>query len=165
MEQQTKLRLSILSAALATSAVFAGTYAALEEPVVQVQPVAENNMTVTTGNETVVTPLQVNVPATEPAATAEPVIVPVPASPEPSITVTEQRLTVDERIQADVMDVIRRNETLTGKVGVESNDQVVTLSGWLVNSGQIMRANRDARSVDGVRYVVNEIRPKVGPAY
>ena len=163
MKQQTKLRLSILSAALATSAVFAGTYAALDEPVVQ--PVAENNMTVTTSSETVVTPLQVNVPATEPAATAEPVIVPVPASPEPSITVTEQRLTVDERIQADVMDVIRRNETLTGKVGVESNDQVVTLSGWLVNSGQIMRANRDARSVDGVRDVVNEIRPKVGPAY
>jgi len=163
MEQKTTLRLSILSAALATSAVFAGTYAALDEPVVQ--PVAENNMTVTTSSETVVTPLQVNVPATEPATTAEPVIVPVPASPEPSITVTEQRLTVDERIQADVMDVIRRNETLTGKVGVESNDQVVTLSGWLVNSGQIMRANRDARSVDGVRYVVNEIRPKVGPAY
>jgi hypothetical protein len=163
MEQKTTLRLSILSAALATSAVFAGTYAALDEPVVQ--PVAENNMTVTTSSETVVTPLQVNVPATEPAATAEPVIVPVPASPEPSITVTEQRLTVDERIQADVMDVIRRNETLTGKVGVESNDQVVTLSGWLVNSGQIMRANRDARSVDGVRDVVNEIRPKVGPAY
>ena len=33
MEQQMKLRLSVLSAALATSAVFAGTYSALDQTI------------------------------------------------------------------------------------------------------------------------------------
>ena len=81
---------------------------------------------------------------------------------ESSITVTEQRLGLDERIQAGVMDALARSPELTGKIGVESRDQVVNLSGYLLTSGQVMRAGRDASKVQGVRYVVNEIRPRLG---
>ena len=78
-----------------------------------------------------------------------------------SITVTEQRL-VDQRIQADVMNVLSRNTELSGRVAVETHDQVVTLSGHLMTNGQVRRAGRDAGSVQGVKFVVNEIRAQVG---
>jgi len=81
---------------------------------------------------------------------------------ESSITVTEQRLGLDERIQAGVMDALARTPELTGKVGVESREQVVNLSGYLMTQGQVYRAGRAASQVQGVRYVVNEIRPRVG---
>jgi osmotically-inducible protein OsmY len=86
----------------------------------------------------------------------------VVASTEPSMTITEQRL-VDQRIQSEVMNVLARNTEYSGKVGVETKDQVVNLSGYLMTNGQVMRAGREAGSVMGVRYVVNEIRPRVGP--
>ena len=89
------------------------------------------------------------------------VLPPVFATSESSMTITEQRLT-DERIQAKVMEVLANNPELSGKVGVESKDQVVNLSGYLMTSGQVMRAGRDASKVQGVRYVVNEIRPQLG---
>ena len=165
MNQQSKLRLTVLAAALATTAVFAGTYAALEP---SATPVAAENAPLVTQGETVVTVAeQPAPPAVEsvaaPAPAAEPVAAPVKAAAvEPPITIVEQRLTEDQRIQQEVMDKLARNETLTGKVGVESMDQVVRLSGYLMTNGMVMRANRDASSVIGVRYVVNEIRPKVG---
>ena len=79
----------------------------------------------------------------------------------PSITVTEQRL-LDQRIQADVMNVLARNTELTGRVVVESSDQVVTLSGNLATAGQVRIAGRAASQVQGVRHVVNDIRARVG---
>jgi osmotically-inducible protein OsmY len=78
-----------------------------------------------------------------------------------SITVTEQRL-VDQRIQAEVMNVLSRNTELSGRVVVEAQDQVVTLSGYLATQGQVRRAGREASHVQGVRFVVNEIRPQLG---
>lgn len=78
-----------------------------------------------------------------------------------SITVTEQRL-LDQRIQAEVMRVLASNTGLTGRVVVESRDQVVNLSGHLATEGQVCRAGRDAGTVQGVKYVVNEIRPRLG---
>jgi hyperosmotically inducible periplasmic protein len=83
-------------------------------------------------------------------------------SVQPPITVEERRLSEDERIQAQVMDKLASNERLSGKIGVESHDAVVRLSGWTSTSGQAWRAGRDAGSIDGVRYVQNEIRPRVG---
>jgi len=77
-------------------------------------------------------------------------------------TITELRL-VDQRIQADVINVLARNAELSGRVAVEARDQVVTLSGYLATQGQVRRAGREASSVQGVRLVVNEIRPQVGP--
>ena len=79
-----------------------------------------------------------------------------------SITVTEQRL-VDQRINAEVMGVLARNTELSGKVVVETRDQVVNLSGYLATQGQVRRAGREAGQVQGVRFVVNEIRPHLGP--
>jgi osmotically-inducible protein OsmY len=78
-----------------------------------------------------------------------------------SITVTEQRL-ADQRIQAEVMNVLSRNTELSGRVVVEAQAQVVTLSGYLATQGQVRRAGREASSVQGVKFVVNEIRPQVG---
>ena len=175
MNQQAKLRLCVLAVAVATTAVFAGTYATQHETTPQFHAqAAEEGTVVTIENETVVTPLQESAPASEPGQIA-PTLVPAQpaapapvaspataAAPEPHITVVEQRLTADERIQREVMDVLARNDTLTGKVGVESRDRIVTLTGYLMTSGQVMRAGRDAGRVMDVRYVVNEIRPRVG---
>src|SRR5262245_58612568 len=82
-------------------------------------------------------------------------------SSAPYITVTEQRL-IDQRVQASVMDVLARSTDLSGRVVVESQDQVVTLSGHLATQSQIRRAGRYAAEVGGVRFVVNEIRPRLG---
>ena len=78
-----------------------------------------------------------------------------------SITVTEQRL-VDQRIQSEVIGVLSRHPGLTGRIAVETADQVVTLSGHLMTESQIRTAGREAGRVNGVRHVVNEIRPRVG---
>ena len=108
-------------------------------------------------NEEIVTPS-----AEAPVAPRQPAAVPVAETPREPITVEKQRLTEDQRIQADVMDVIAASPNLSGKIGVVSRDSVVTLTGWTTTSGMAWRAGRDARGVPGVRHVVNEIRPKVG---
>jgi osmotically-inducible protein OsmY len=108
-------------------------------------------------HETIVSEEPAAAPA--PAPVARPVAqVPV----EPAITIEKPRLTEDQRIQADVMDVLATNPTLSGKIGVVSEDSVVTLTGYTLTSGQAWRAGRDAGRVRGVRHVVNEIRPRVG---
>lgn len=91
-----------------------------------------------------------------------PVAVRAPDLARSAITITRPRLTVDQRIQADVMDLLARNPDLSGRVGVVSEDATVTLTGWVATSGQAWRAGRDARGVVGVRHVVNVIRPRVG---
>lgn len=91
-----------------------------------------------------------------------PVAVRAPEPPRAAITITEPRLTVDQRIQADVMDLLARNPNLSGRIGVVSEDATVTLTGRVATSGQAWRAGRDARGVVGVRHVVNAIRPRVG---
>jgi hypothetical protein len=78
------------------------------------------------------------------------------------ITIEERRLSEDERIQAQVMDKLASNPRLSGKIGVESRDAVVKLSGYTITAGQAYRAGRDAGSVMGVKYVQNEIRPRIG---
>jgi osmotically-inducible protein OsmY len=78
------------------------------------------------------------------------------------ITVEERRLTEDERIQSAVMDRLASNSRLSGKIGVESRDAVVTLTGYTSTAGQAYRAGREAHGVMGVKYVQNEIRPRIG---
>ena len=80
----------------------------------------------------------------------------------PPVIVEERRLSRDERIQLEVMDRLAANRNISGKIGVESYDSVVRLSGWTATAGQARRAEHDARSVDGVSYVQNEIRPRIG---
>jgi hypothetical protein len=78
------------------------------------------------------------------------------------IIIQERRLSEDERIQAQVMDKLANSPRLSGKIGVESRDAVVKLSGYTITAGQAYRAGRDAGSVMGVKYVQNEIRPRIG---
>lgn len=118
----------------------------------------EPNETVVTAEERPAAPI-----ASAPAVTPAPApAVPVAERAEPSIEVTRQRLTPDQRIQADVMDLLARNPNLSGQIGVVTEDRVVTLTGWTATSGQAWRAGRDARGIEGVRHVVNQIRPRVG---
>ena len=87
------------------------------------------------------------------------------ASPAPvrtSILVEERRLSPDERIRLEVMDRLAANPQLNGKIGVETKDAVVRLTGWTRTVGQARHAEREARSVRSVKHVQNEIRPRVG---
>ena len=162
-----KLRLSLLAVALASAA---STWAAYELRDSTYIPAAT-----IVAEEAVIAPAPAPVVVEQPAVVVQersvvayepapaPVVTPAPlAYQEPAITITKPRITEDQRIQADVMDVLARNENLSGKIGVESVDRVVTLSGYTLTSGQAYRAGRYARSVEGVRYVRNEIRPRVG---
>ena len=114
-------------------------------PVTPSQPIAVEDSLAP--NETIVTDEQVRV---DHARVRAPVVV------------EERRLTEDERIQSVVMDMIARESRLTGKIGVESHDAVVRLTGYTSTVGQAERAGRIARGVTGVRYVENLIRPRVG---
>jgi hypothetical protein len=120
------------------------TAVSVEQPLAPVEPIAVTESL--SPNEIVV------------VTSTEPVIVPAVAG----ITVEERRLSEDERIQAQVMDRLASNPRLSGKIGVESRDAVVTLSGYTSTVGQAYRAGKEAGSIIGVKYVQNEIRPRVG---
>lgn len=107
----------------------------------------------------------VNEPASETVVLVnEPAIAPVEerSVAQAGITVEERRLSEDERIQAQVMDRLANAQRISGKIGVESHDAVVTLSGYTSTAGQAYRAGREAGGVMGVKYVQNEIRPRIG---
>lgn len=176
-----KLRMPLLAAALAAASVASAwatyeiknsTYvpavtveapppAAATEPAAAPAPALRSDLALD-ANETVVT-VDEPVRETTPLARSAPAAVPVSeARTEPSITITEPRLTEDQRIQAEVMELLANNPRLSGKIGVESADNVVRLSGWTMTSGQSLRAEKQAFSVRGVKHVLNEIRPRVG---
>lgn len=169
MQNRITLRRAALLAALA--AVAATAWAALPDatwipaPSVPIQP----SPPPVRHTETIVDEGEIPV-AAEPAPRIERVtpleaaaLPPVPAhTPQPPITVEQRRLTLDERIQADLMDRLAQAPNLSGKIGVESQDAVVTLSGWTATSGQAQRVVRHAWSVPGVKDVQNGIRPRAG---
>jgi hyperosmotically inducible periplasmic protein len=128
-------------------------YVAAEEPAAPANDVVAPNESLSP-NESVVTTNDTS--ATKAAPIEERSVA------QPPITVETRRLTDDERIQAQVMDKLASNPNLSGKIGVEANDAVVRLSGWTSTVGQAYRAGLDAGSITGVKYVQNEIRPRVG---
>jgi hypothetical protein len=81
---------------------------------------------------------------------------------EPAITVEAPRLTEDQRITNDVVDVLAHDRYLSGRIGVETYDRDVTLSGSVTTPGQVRRAVRNVQGVPGVDHVTSELRPKVG---
>ena len=93
---------------------------------------------------------------TEPAPVVERSVV------QPAITVEDRRMSRDERIHSLVMDRLATSRNISGKIGVESQDAVVRLSGYTLTAAQAYRAGREAGSIEGVRYVQNEIRPRIG---
>lgn len=80
----------------------------------------------------------------------------------PPIIVTAPRMTEDELINRDVVDVLAHDPYLSGRIGVETVDNDVTLSGSVTTPGQVRRAERNAMQVAGVRDVNNELRARVG---
>ena len=81
---------------------------------------------------------------------------------EPDIVVTAPRASEDQLITYDVMDRIATDPHIQGRVGVETYRNNVTLTGRVTSPVQVERAERDAKSVDGVRDVNNLLRARVG---
>ena len=171
MKNTLNIRSAVLVAALAA---VAATSWAMNESVEAPQPGAALEAPIAVlPNETVVnepaapvatqdeTPSTVAAPLPAPGA-IKPVVAQEPIEAQPPVTVEERRLSTDERIQGDVMDALLRARNLHGKIGVESKDAVVTLSGWTLTAGEAYRAQRTAGAIEGVRYVQNGIRPRIG---
>ena len=122
------------------------------EPVVVTEPVVTEPVVASES----LSPTETVVTTTAPAPVVERTT--VASAP---ITIEERRLSEDERIQAVVMDRLAQTN-ISGKIGVESLDSRVTLSGWTSTAMQADRAARTARGVIGVKYVENLIRPRIG---
>ena len=78
------------------------------------------------------------------------------------IIVTAPRRNGDQMITDDVVDTIASDPRVGGQIGVDTYRNNVTLTGRTATRGQADRAERDAKSVDGVRDVTNLVRPSVG---
>ncbi len=162
MSIRPKVRNAALVGALAA---VAATAWAMNETMSDSTYVPANTVAIEHTTMTVSDPVVVNEPiapatATDTATAAAPVA--DRSVTQPGITVQERRLSNDERIQALVMDKLASNSRLSGKIGVEASDAVVTLTGYTSTVGQAWRAGNEARSVIGVKYVQNQIRPRVG---
>jgi osmotically-inducible protein OsmY len=81
---------------------------------------------------------------------------------EPPVRVYGWRSTEDQLITNEVVNTLANDPRLSGYIGVETRNREVSLYGRVTTPGQVERAERDARSVDGVRDVHNYVRPKVG---
>ena len=93
------------------------------------------------------------------------------AVPQTTTVVYDEPITVygyrndDDRITSDVIDEIASDPWITGVVGVQTDDNVVTLDGRVTTPGQARRAEMDAHRVDGVAEVQNRLRTRVGGGY
>jgi hypothetical protein len=90
-------------------------------------------------------------------------VVPTVTYVEPTITVRPgTRAEQDAMINNDVVDTLASDPRLSGRIGVETYRNVVTLSGRVSTPGQVGIASRDAGNVDGVDQVRNNLRTTVG---
>ena len=94
----------------------------------------------------------------------EPVVY-APAVVEERVIVTAPPLSEDQAITRDVVDTLVTNPRLSGRIGVETRNNTVSLTGRVATPGQVRAAERDAKSVPGVREVQSELRPSVGGSY
>lgn len=83
----------------------------------------------------------------------------------PDIVVTAPRASEDQLITGEVMDRIASDPGISGRVGVETYRNDVTLTGRVATQGQADRAERHARAVEGVDEVTNLVRPRVGGGF
>jgi len=166
MIKHAKLKVAVLAGAVATAMAIPAIAEHLEQTTyyeVTSPAVAQETVTTTTyveptslsSNETVVEPV-----VTETTTTTTAAYVPAPA-----IEVTAPPLTEDQAINRDVVERLAQNSRLTGKIGVETKDREVKLTGIVTTRGQAILAGREASSVQNVRYVDNQIRNKVGGYY
>lgn len=80
---------------------------------------------------------------------------------EPAIIVDAPR-GLDQAITNDVVDKIASDPRISGNIGVSTYRSKVELTGRVTNAGQAEIAGRDARSVDGVVEVQNNLQARVG---
>jgi hypothetical protein len=79
-----------------------------------------------------------------------------------SVTVTAPRPSNDELLRNAVMDRLSSDARLSGRIGVEAYAHTVSLTGRVMSTNQVDRAESMARGVDGVWYVNNYLRARVG---
>lgn len=80
----------------------------------------------------------------------------------PPIVVTETRGNQDLLINSAVVDALSHDTRLAGRIGVETLDGDVELTGIVTTSGQSRQAERDAMGVSGVRHVHNQLATRIG---
>jgi BON domain-containing protein len=80
----------------------------------------------------------------------------------PQIIVTETRGNQDLLITRGVVNALSQDARLAGRIGVETLDGDVELTGIVTTAGQSRQAERDAMSVSGVRHVHNELATRIG---
>ena len=78
------------------------------------------------------------------------------------IVVTAPYLTEDEAITQDVMDNIAADPSIHGRVGVDTYENKVTLTGRVGTPWQAEKAGSHAQNTPGVREVDNQIRGRIG---
>ena len=100
--------------------------------------------------------------ATLAAAPAFAALTAVRATATESIIVTEPRATQDELITRDVVEALSNDARLAGRIGVQTVDREVELTGIVTTSGQSLQAERDARAVYGVVGVHNKLSTRIG---
>ena len=80
----------------------------------------------------------------------------------PPIVVTETRGNQDLLINSAVVDALSNDARLAGRIGVETLDGDVELTGIVTTPGQSRQAERDAMGVSGVRHVHNQLATRIG---
>jgi osmotically-inducible protein OsmY len=106
--------------------------------------------------------LPVLAPAADPARSPGPDVYTVQTQQgEPSITVTARR-GEDQRLNDEVVSAIRSDARISGRIGVDTLDAYVTLTGRVMTPAMAERAASDARGVAGVQDVTSYIRSRVG---
>ena len=145
---------------MAVSLTAAAATLAQSDPMAAQYFIVDNDEAVTTqpAEETPITPAPEEVQAPVPAAATAA----NPPYTEPPITVTITPEDRDTLIKKDVMDALANEPNLSGKIGVETDNQVVTLTGRVSTTGQVDRAGRIARGVVDVNDVQNLLRARVG---
>lgn len=104
------------------------------------------------------------IPALAPAAANGPQVYSIGEQygSEPSITVTAVRSGADQRLNTNVMAAIAADGRIAGRIGVDTFNANVTLTGRVMTPAMAERAETDARGVEGVSDVTNYIRARVG---
>ncbi len=80
----------------------------------------------------------------------------------PDVDTSDAQTTSDQILKSQVMDRISTDARLSGRVGVETNHGIVTLTGRVPDREQVDWAEEDARGIDGVREVENFVTADVG---
>ncbi len=96
------------------------------------------------------------------APAEENIAAPVQYSSRESVTVTAPRPSNDELLRNAVMDRLSTDARLSGRIGVEAYQHTVSLTGRVMSTGQVDRAESLARGVDGVWNVNNYLSARVG---